>query len=101
MLAQRRQSRAPQLHADHQSREYAFHVALLLGLAAVPASAIGNWSGVALRPDHDHRIFIGLRFRDIAAHHLIKRLWKKLIAQIVAIEGDTSNSSFTCMFVDS
>src|SRR5215831_5284030 len=99
MPTQRSQSSAPQFHAENEPREGAFHVALHFGLAPVPASAVYEWSGVALCTNHDHSILIGLRLSNIAAHNLFESLREKLISQVLAIEREAGDSASTRLFV--
>src|SRR6266404_1905110 len=99
MLSHGRQSSTTQFHAEDQPREYALHVALHLGIAAVPARAIGKWSGVTFAANHDHRILIGLRFGDISAHNLVESLREKLILKVLGIEDDAGDRLATRLFV--
>src|ERR1700726_4341170 len=99
MLRHGRQSSTTQLHAEDQAWEYALHVALHLGIAAVPPGAVGNGSGVTLRANHDHRILIGLLSGHTAAHNLVESLREKLIKQVVRVKGDAGDGGLSRLFV--
>src|SRR5262245_48672991 len=99
MLPESSQRGATQFHAENQPGERAFHVAFHFGLATVPTTTTGKRRIVALCANHDYRILVGLRFRDIATHDFIESLREKLIAQVVSIKRDAGNGPVTSSFV--
>src|SRR5689334_13823449 len=99
MLADGRQSGPPQLDAKSETGKYCLQVALDLGCASVPAITGGERIGFTLPMHHDHRILIGLRLGNVAAHYFIEHLWEEFVAQIFGVKDNPAKSFRSCLFV--